>query len=191
VYYNMAQPDARGRDSTVRPAEPHDIELAKATVPELAKANSFLAVTASDGRFIIRGPNARPDVPVGRWTRTSFAYDVNNNRRVILKDSWRIQSDDIEPEGKIYEMLHANYVPNIPHFSCAGDVGDDTHHQTRTDEVFAKKCIPRHSCWRPITRHRHYRIVLLTVGRKLEEFKGTKEFVEAMLAALKGEMTNF
>jgi hypothetical protein len=191
VHYNMAQPEARGHDSTVGSAKPHEIGLAKAAVPELAKANSFLAVTASDGRFIIRGPDAQPDVPVGRWTRTSFAYDVNNKRRVILKDSWRIRADDIETEGKIYEILHANHVPNIPHFSCAGDVGDDTHHQSRTDEVFEKGCIARHSCWEPITRHRHYRIVLLTVGRKLEEFKGTKEFVKAMLAALKGEMTIF
>jgi Fungal protein kinase len=187
----MAQPEARGHDSTVGSAKPHEIGLAKATVPELAKANSFLAVTASDGRFIIRGPDAQPAVPVGRWTRTSFAYDVNNKRRVILKDSWRIRADDIEPKGKIYEILHANHVPNIPHFSCAGDVGDDPHHQTRTDEVFEKGCISRHSCWEPITRHRHYRIVLLTVGRKLEEFKDTKEFVEAMLAALKGGMTIF
>jgi hypothetical protein len=186
----MAQPEARGCDSTVQPPNPHKIGLAKAAVPELAKANSFLAVTASDGRFIIRSPDARPDVPVGRWTRTSFAYDVNNKRRVILKDSWRIQVDDIEPEGKIYEMLHANHILNIPHFSCAGDVGDDIHHQIRTGEVFEKGCISRHSCWEPITRRR-YRIVLLTVGRKLKEFKGTKELVEAMLAALKGEMTIF
>ncbi len=191
VHYNMAQPEAHGYNSTVKPLKLHEIEPAKATIPELAKANSFLAITTSNECFIIRSPNAQPDVPVGHWTHLSFAYDVNNKHRVILKDSWHVQVDNIKPEGKIYEILHANHIPNIPHFSYASDVGDDTQHQTRMDKVFEKRCISHHSCWKPITHHWHYCIVLLTVGRKLKEFKCTKEFVDAMLAALKGEMTIF
>jgi serine/threonine protein kinase len=37
--------------------------------------------------------------------------------------------------------------------------------------------------------YRHYRIVLGTVGRSLEDFKCTREFVSAIRAALQGEVT--
>src|SRR5258708_5062673 len=40
-----------------------------------------------------------------------------------------------------------------------------------------------------LTSHQHYCIVLHTIGKKLEDFSCTWEFVKAMFAALKGKMT--
>jgi len=93
--------------------------------------------------------------------------------------------EGIEPEGEIYRRLHKNDVPNIPPCLFAGDIGDVTHHQTRThDEVTNKQ--GAHSYWKS-TPHRHYRIVLGVVGRRLETFSHSKELVMAMHAALQGE----
>ena len=117
----------------------------------------------------------------------SFAYDIERKHRVYLKGSWCVLMDGIQPEGEIYERLYQNNVPNIPLCLAAGDIGDDTYHQSRMHE-FIDACLTHRFGWK-ITPHRHYRIVLGTVGRKLDDFKCTKEFVSAMYDALRGEMT--
>jgi hypothetical protein len=189
IRYNSADSKVRGHDSTVKLPNDEEVRLAKEAVPELADVKSFLAVDISDRRYIIQGPEIRPRIPVGRWTRPSFAYGIEEKRRVFLKDSWRVLLPGIKPEGEIYERLRARNVPNIPLCLLASDVDDDTHHRSRTHEV-TNKCKVSHPGWK-ITPHRHYRIVLGTIGRRLETFKCTKELVGAMHAALRGEMTIF
>lgn len=56
-----------------------------------------------------------------------------------------------------------------------------THHKSRTHEFFIKYNlrIPEH-----LTPHRHYRLVLDTIGRKLENFRCSWEMVNAVYAAL-------
>jgi hypothetical protein len=94
---------------------------------ELAgEGTSYLTVTVSNQRYVIKSPDSRPFIPVGRWTRSSFAYDIENKHRVFVKDSWRILADDIEPEGNIYERLEKGDVPNVPRCLSSGDIGDDT-----------------------------------------------------------------
>jgi hypothetical protein len=62
-----------------------------------------------------------------------------------------------------------------------------THHKSRTHEFFIKYNlrIPEH-----LTPHRHYRLVLDTIGRKLENFRCSWEMVNAVYAALVGTLTN-
>jgi len=196
IRYDLADRAVRGHDTTVGLPTQGEIELAKAIVPELNGAESFLAVTISgqdqqpsSRRYIISGPECRADVPVGRWTRSSFALDANERRRVLLKDSWRVLLKDIEPEGEIYRRLHENGVCNIPSCLSAGDVGPDVHHRSRTHE-FTRDVIGNGTRYK-LTPHRHYRIVLGTIGRRLGEFRSTHELVNAMYAALKGETIIF
>lgn len=192
VWYNGASSEDRGHDSTVSSPSEDEIERAKGIIPEFTNAaEAYLAVTMSSDlgprRFIIPRPEVRPDAPIGRWTRSSIAYDVKDGRRVYLKDSWRVLQHDLQPEGEIYDRLRENNVPNIPPCVVAGDVDNDgTHHASRTHEIVAEY-FKHHS--RRITSHRHYRIVLGVVGRKLEKFDRTWEVVNAMHAALKGQMT--
>jgi hypothetical protein len=80
IRYNIADPDVRGHDSTVNSPNDDEIKLAKAAVPELGEAKSFLVVEISDRHYIICGPESWPAIPVGRWTRSSFAYGVNEKR---------------------------------------------------------------------------------------------------------------
>ena len=193
IRYDMADREARGHDITVSPASSQDVALAKAKVPELREANECLDVTISNQHFIIPPPESTPTIPVGHWTRVSFAYDKDNGRRVLLKDSWRVLLKGVRPEGEIYCQLHEYKVPNIPFCSLADNVGKDAYHRSRTDEIVDDpnfKLRDHRLHWK-LTPYRHYRIVLPTVGRKLEDFSCTKEFVKAMLAAVKGKMTIF
>ncbi|KAF8487817.1 hypothetical protein F5888DRAFT_1624165, partial [Russula emetica] len=175
-----------GHDSTVHSSStPEEIALARAIVPELKDVESFLVLTIPDDsdrpserRYIISSPEPRPDIPIGRWTRSLFALDVKEKCRVLVKDSWRVLLKDIKPEGELYDLLHRGKVDNIPSCLLAGDVGADIYHQTQTHKV-------GNDMNYKLTPHRHYRIVLGTIGRKLEEFKCTREFVNAMYAALK------
>ena len=71
------------------------------------------------------------------------------------------------------------------------DVGNKTYHQSRTDEIVDDQNFElhdHHPHWK-LTSHRHYHMVLHTIGKKLEDFSCTREFVKAMFAALKGKMT--
>jgi hypothetical protein len=69
-YYDTADPETRGRDSTVGLPSPEEIRLAKDNVGELAgEGTSYLTVTVSNQRYVIKSPDSRPFIPVGRWTR--------------------------------------------------------------------------------------------------------------------------
>lgn len=192
--YDRANDEVRGRDTTVTPPTDEEISNAKNVVPELQEELSFLAITipepanGSKRRFIIPHPEPYPDIPVGRWTRPSFAFDVRDSCRVLLKDSWRVLVKDISPEGKIYELLHSHGVPNVPRCLLAADVGDDRH-KSRTDEI-KNTFFRNHVCWK-IIPHQHYRMALGTIGTQLKNFRCTKDFVQAIFAALKGKVTVF
>lgn len=191
IRYDIADREARGHDISVSKASSQDVALAQAIVPELRGANGCLDVTISNQHFIIPSPESMPDIPVGRWTRASFAYDKHNGRRVLLKDSWRVLLEGVKPEGEIYRLLHEKRVPNIPSYSLAEDVGNETYHRSRTDAIIDDQNfeLRDHRLRWKLTSYRHYRIVLHTVGKKLEDFNCTREFVKAMFAALKGKMT--
>lgn len=141
--------------------------------------------------FIIPSSQCTPDIPVGCWTHVSFTYDMQHDCQVYLKDSWCVLLEGIKLEGEIYCLLHAKKVPNIPSYLSAGDVSNKAYHWSRTDEIVNNQnfelCDHR-SHWK-LTPHWHYHIVLPTIGRKLEDFKCTQEFVQAMYAALRGKMT--
>jgi hypothetical protein len=158
IRYNNADAVVRGHDTTVGPPDPNDITSAKAIVPELTNAKSFLLVTIeyeqTPHRYIICSPEPRPDIPVGRWTRSSFAYDIQNRRRVLLKDSWRVILDNIEPEGEIYKWLRDGKVPNIPSYKLSMDIGDDTHKSRTQGTINKVKGNVAH--WK-LVPHRHYR----------------------------------
>ncbi len=159
---------------------------------DLASTKSLLAITVADpthpqqsSRYIICGPCTRPDIPAGRWTRTSVAYDVRRKKHILLKDSWQVLLDSITPEGEIYAKLCQNSVPNIPFCLRASDVGDDTHHKSRTHK-FIGAC-GGHMQLMP---HQHYRLVLDTIGWKLERFSHSWEVVNVIHASLVGELAN-
>jgi hypothetical protein len=192
IRYDFSDREARGHDITVCPASSDDVTSAKKNIPGWP-AGECLDVTISNQHFIIPSPGPTPDIPVGRQTRVSLAYDKRNERKVFLKDSWRVLLDGIISEGDTYDILYQKKVPNIPSYLLSEDVGDATYHRSRTDIIVDDENFEL-SDYRPhwkLTSHRHYRIVLRTIGKKLEKFNCTREFVTAMSAALKGKTIIF
>lgn len=90
-------------------------------------------------------------------------------------------------EGDTYAILKAKKVPNIACCSQSGDIGDDTYHSTQTHLLVDQKWVPSPKPAAKFTPHRHYRIVLDTLGTPLEEFKCSKDMVRAIRDSLKGE----
>jgi len=190
--YDIASKEMRGHDCTVSRPRKEEEKKAREFLG-LADAEPLLSITMPDlyslepRNFIFPRPCAKPNIPAGRCTRTSIAYDVKDNRRVLLKDSWRVVLDDIEPEGRIYLKLAEKSVPNIPVCVAACDVGEDSYHSSQTDKFTHN--YRTHPGAQKIVPHRHYRLVLATIGKKLHEFDRSKQMLGAVHAALLGKLT--
>lgn len=182
--YNHADLDNRGHDNTVRDSTEQEAQDAQTAIDEWKQEGRLLTVTIQNQPYVIRPPCAQPDIPVGRWTRTSVAYHCETKKRVFFKDSWRVSHPDVTAEGDIYTMLRNSKVTNVPGCLAHGDVGNETYHSTRTHGFvsFTKKPASK-----SITHYRHYRLVLDTVGRELTSFKSSKELVSAINASLIGK----
>ncbi|KAI9511079.1 hypothetical protein F5148DRAFT_994260 [Russula earlei] len=191
--YDHATPESRGHDPTVCPATVYEKKRI-CGVSGFDDNEHLLSIsipnphdTEKSTRYIVPAPCPRPDIPIGRWTRATIAYNIETLEPVLLKDSWRVLIDDILPEGNVYEILRQACVPNIAEFMHAYDVGDAAFHESRT-HYFAgqygtsdQKKIQKER----MTHHRHYRILLRTIGRELTGFKRSQEMVNAIYDALK------
>ncbi|KAF8490187.1 hypothetical protein F5888DRAFT_1808326 [Russula emetica] len=166
IRYGIADSEVRGHDSTVHSSStPEEIALARAIVPELKDVESFLVLTIPDDsdrpserRYINLQPRTSTGYP--RRSVDSVVIRLGCQRKASCprQDSWRVLLKDIKPEGELYDLLHQGKVDNIP--SCLSLV------------MLAPTSITKLK-------------LTSTIGRKLEEFKCTREFVNAMYAALK------
>jgi hypothetical protein len=186
--YSLAPPAMRGVDQSVSHPTPTEAAVARKslglgrTIP-LVK----LEIPRSDGYsyFITPTPIATPYTPPGRATRVFTAYDIAGERNVLLKDSWRVDLDDIQPEGVSYDILLKANVRNIPRCLASGDIGTDEYHATITKDYIT-------AAWNSgsathFVPHRHYRLVLDVIGRPLMGFNSSREMVTAVRDALIGE----
>ena len=202
--YNYAKSHIRGSDSSVRAPKTEELRAATCLIDEFhdsgsdqGKAKSFLVVSIprhgnvndSDESdcYVIEAPFATIFPPTGRATRTFIAYDIRRNRRVLIKDSWRIDIIGVPKEGDTYAALKAQSVPYIAFCSQSGDIGDDIYHSTQTHLFVDADWAPSPKPGAEFTPHRHYRIVLDTIGTPLEEFKCSRDMVRAIRDSLLGE----
>jgi serine/threonine protein kinase len=193
IRFNLSPADVRGHDTTVRVAKCEDTKDAVKVIKEfeeLAKSRSLLVAsvpnptTGESLEYVIAPPSASPWAPVGRWTRTSIGYDIQRKRSVFMKDSWRLVIEGVPKEGDVYSKFKANAVPNVPHCSNSGDIGEDTYHLTRTDQFVNQNWNPKYAY--DFTPHRHYRLILDDIGQPLNSFKCSRDMVRAVCAALIG-----
>ena len=185
IRYDRAGREVRGHDSTVRLASSCEMEKARMFI-EKGSTDPLLSITIESNCYVVPYPRSQPKIPVGRWTRASIAYDVTRDKCVFLKDSWRLLLAGIQAEGKTYATLHSHKVPNIPHCSVAGDVGDNLYHKSQTDALVDKYShLKSPSQFIPV---RHYRLVLDDIGTKLQDFRSGHEVVKAVHSALLGKL---
>jgi serine/threonine protein kinase len=90
-------------------------------------------------------------------------------------------------EGDSYAILHKERVPNIAECLDSGDIGDGTYHSTQTHLFVDADWVTSPKPVVEFTPHRHYRIVLDTIGIPLEQFKCSRDMVRAIRASLIGE----
>jgi hypothetical protein len=198
IRYNYADSYIRGSDSSVRAPKPKELRDATQCINEFrdpgsdrGKAKKFLVVSVPSGEesnhFVIEAPFATISPPTGRATRPFIAYDIFRKKRVFLKDSWRININDMPREGDSYTILHKERVPNIAECLDSGDIGDGTYHSTQTHLFVDADWVTSPKPVVEFTPHRHYRIVLDTIGIPLEQFKCSRDMVRAIRASLIGE----
>ncbi|KAA1467234.1 hypothetical protein DENSPDRAFT_832229 [Dentipellis sp. KUC8613] len=172
----------RGYDLTVTPASDEETRLAQDDFDmkdgNIHKVQVHNDADGGDQYFLIAAPAEYRVVVTGRASFGYVALDLQRKKKVWLKDSWRINVDGMEKEYQIYVKLRDRGVRNIATLVCGGDVGV----QKTLTQNYADKP------WRygkvELLPHRHYRLVLDTVGRSLKSFRSTKEMVDAVFDAL-------
>jgi len=199
----------RGHDVTVSSADDDEAELA---LPMLKTRPNFedlkkehlhrilvwddCARTEGPRRYITPSARWTTEALIGRATYGYIAYDVENGNLVYLKDFWRVDYPDIQKEGDIYRELHEAEVPNIAEMDRAGDVPLISHldselqvaagavQRTRTQDYVDKEWCPGRPHVEPYV---HYRLVLKTLGRSLNQYKSTRQLCEVIRDAIVGK----
>ncbi len=190
--YDQAVRLMRGCDDSVCGATQAETLKAVHANKEFRISQDLLVVTVPlQGRksecseYIIKPPVARFYTPPGCATCTSIAYDIQRNRIVFFKDSWRVACNGIKKEGELYTILNHVCICNVPHCLASGDVGKGIYHSTCTSQ-FANAPWVLTSLKHEFTPHRHHQLILDNVGKRLETFQCSKDMVHAVLAALIG-----
>ncbi|KAI9430286.1 hypothetical protein H4582DRAFT_2087211 [Lactarius indigo] len=159
-------------DQAERPVRGHDISVRVARQAETLKA------ACASNEFLISQELLVVTVPLqGRES------EWGEDHIVFFKDSWRVACDGIKREGELYAILNRACIPNVPRCLASGDVGEDIYHSTCTSQ-FANAPWALTSSKHEFTPHRHHRLILDNIGKKLETFQCSKDMVRAVLAAL-------
>ncbi|TFY79829.1 hypothetical protein EWM64_g4185 [Hericium alpestre] len=177
--------ESRGRDLTVTSALPEEIQLANQHLPGGSRGNMH-KVTIHDDKdnqdhhFLVSSATDWTLAATGRCTRGWVAFDLATGERAWLKDSWRIDMAEMEKEVDIYRDLNKWKVRNVPTMLQGGDIAGQS---TLTgDYVNEPWCCGKHE----ILKHQHCRLALDVIGRKLQDFKTSKELSSAINDALIG-----
>ncbi|GJE92091.1 hypothetical protein PsYK624_082440 [Phanerochaete sordida] len=78
--------------------------------------------TGISSDLIVNRPLVAHPSLCGRATRAFIAYDLQQQRLVFTKDSWRDTDHGLQPEFDIYRELHAHGVPHVLSALYGGDV---------------------------------------------------------------------
>ncbi|RDX49869.1 hypothetical protein OH76DRAFT_1438155 [Lentinus brumalis] len=138
-------------------------------------------------RFLVSRPVVSPLSLSGRGTRGFWAVDVVSRRVVFVKDTWRTGHSEGK-EGDTLKHLVEVGVRNIPHVVAHGDV--PTHiaptvdvgdfQITKTDSYkSAPWQITVEDTLSHMSRRKHYRLVLGSVGYDIRFLRGTEELLHA------------
>jgi hypothetical protein len=102
----------------------------------------------------------------GRFARTFPIYDKTTNRlgTLLLKDTWQVDRADFEKEGQVYAALKA---ANVAELIQAGDL---LAHKTEAQNLVSKFACKLDDELTRMLPHRHYRLVLDTIGTLLWQF---------------------
>lgn len=188
--YSKASPEMCGRDQSASAVTPSEADLVRRVLrldSDTPLAKLAIPVANQPSRyFITHAPRATLYTPPGRATRGFRAYDCSQQTVVFLKDSWRIDLEDIHVEGTTYEKLERSGVRNVPRCLASGDILTDRYHATKTNGYSTSEWACHSDAH--FLPHRHYRLVLDLIGDPLSKFSSSYEMVGAIRDALIGAL---
>ena len=114
--YHKAPPNVRGVDTTVTKPTAEEIQLARKGMllgEDTLLAKMTVPISNSEQSYIIPVPKAEPYTPPGCATHGFVAWDLHRNRKVFVKDTWRVDLPGIEREGETYQLMEEAQVRNI------------------------------------------------------------------------------
>ena len=142
--------------------------------------------TGCSSDLIVNRPFICHPAVSGRATRAYIAYDVQQERLVFFKDSWRDTDHALRPEFQTYHDLHAHDVPNVPQIFYGGDVVSDDGTHATISQTFNVDKDGKRILNGEVARRIHHRIVQ-DIAYPLETALDEREFVQAIHDALCGE----
>ncbi|KAI0827966.1 hypothetical protein BC628DRAFT_128527 [Trametes gibbosa] len=108
----------------------------------------------------------------------ALALDQPGQPFVFLKDTWRWEQHDLQPEGATLRRLNAAHVSHIPTLVCEGVVPDQRlDFKDLLGRAYGR---PLDSLSAPISNVvlLHYRVVVQEVGMPVREFKNGRQLVK-------------
>ncbi|KAM5538320.1 hypothetical protein V8D89_007922 [Ganoderma adspersum] len=128
-------------------------------------------------QFLVGKPASQSPSLMGKGTKGFVAYDLTTGGVVFIKDSWRLDSRDVQSEYETYLQLREKttgelYVPTL---LGGGDVSFNGKHQRTAC------CAESRQDALPLV---HCRLVFKEVCRPLEDFTNSFELVKAVTWAL-------
>lgn len=143
---------------------------------------------SSQRRTFLIGKHVAGDrAAYGRATRGWVAYNLDDNVMVFLKEQWRSNSPDQNPEMATYSRLREHDVRCVATVIAGGDVGGphaSARHETISQEFFEGA---DRSCYERI----HTRIVFKEVGRPLGTYVNSIELMTVVTHAIIGKRECF
>ncbi|GJE97853.1 hypothetical protein PsYK624_140750 [Phanerochaete sordida] len=109
-------------------------------------------------------------VPTGRCTRTYVAYDLEEDKLVYIKDSWRSKKN-LHAEADTYLRLKKHGVQHVATLLAGGDVGGSASPQHTVSQEY-----------QPDGPHKdferaHHRVVFKEIGRPLDGYPNSGELI--------------
>jgi len=196
--HRFSQPGAaeRGYDPTAVPATKQEEDLLRESLRKSTHLHPNIELVLRDGdfpiwklvvrnhgsderkcSFLVGRPPFFSNAITGRCTRGYVAFSLDESRLMFMKDTWRVDNDEIEPEWKTYQILDEHKVTNILPLFCGDDVVDNAGKAQKTQDCGSEGDSP----------YIHSRMVQDAICKPLRNFKNSKELVQVIQDALQGE----
>ncbi|KAF9554508.1 hypothetical protein CPC08DRAFT_602894, partial [Agrocybe pediades] len=195
--FSNATSEARGRDPTVMRATVEEAALAreklakwfkyhKRPVYKLLIRDKELGGSTERKKMevLVFSPVFRQLSLVGGATKGYVGYDPGTDKIVFVKDAWRsVDPSMIKETNTLRAINSAGITKGVPVLLCGDDL-EGRWQSTITAEYSQKEWnIGGH--FKGIGRRIHTRFVTDKVGRSIEKFKASKDFLKALFDAFR------
>ena len=203
-HFNLMDRTQRGWDPTVRDTtEEESNAFTQAIETAVGKGNAGLLNsllksvgepddyprkridTGEERSYIVGRSSVATKSPTGRATHGFVAMDTKTKKLVFLKDSWRLNLDEVKSEGHWYERLDG--ARNIAAFSYRSDVVTYTKQGKKPQRTITQEYSKSYCNIDCMMGYIHYQIVQSEFYIPLWMFKDSKNLTQIMYDTILGK----